>query len=111
MPTRSNAARAALFIALLGPASVSAAHDLAAPPTVLPPREQWLASFDRMPEPALEALFLRCDREAWARVLNFEDGVRCAMAWDALLKRVFGDDVDALMAWWLIHRGRESAVD
>jgi len=26
--------------------------------------------------------------------------VRCAMAWGALLKRGFGSDVNALLAWW-----------
>lgn len=81
----------------------------ATPPVVFP-REQWLASFDRMPETALATAFLRCDREARVHMLSFEDGVRCAMAWDALLRRLFAGDVDALIAWWLVHRD-ESAVD
>jgi hypothetical protein len=32
------------------------------------------------------------------------------MAWNALPRRVFAGDVDALIAWWLVH-GDESAVD
>lgn len=100
----SNAATAALTAVLLGTAAGSGAHDLASPQSALPPREQWLASFDRMSEPVLAAAFLRCDREASVRMLSFEDGVRCAMAWDALLRRVFFGDVDALIAWWRAHR-------
>lgn len=110
MTTTSHAARAALIAVFLGSASGLGAHELTFPQTVVFPREQWLASFDRMPEPALATAFLRCDREARVRMLSFEDGVRCAMACDALLRRVFAGDVDALIAWWLVHRD-ESAVD
>jgi hypothetical protein len=109
LTTTSRAARAALIV-LLGSASGLGAQDTTFPQAAVSPREQWLASFDRMSEPALAAAFLRCDREARVRMFGFEDGVRCAMAWDALLRRVFAGDVDALIAWWRVHR-EESAVD
>lgn len=109
LTTTSRVALAALIV-LLGSASGLGAHDRTVAQAAVPSREQWLASFDRMAEPALAAAFLRCDREARARMLGFEDGVRCAMAWDALLRRVFAGDVDALIAWWRVHRD-ENAVD
>lgn len=101
MTTGFPVARLALLAALLGPAHAPA-WDLAG--TAGTPREQMLASFDRLPEPALATAFLQCDRDARARVLGMDEGVRCAMAWDALLRRVFANDVDALIAWWKVHR-------
>jgi hypothetical protein len=32
------------------------------------------------------------------------EAVPCAMAWDALLKRQFGGNVEAFLAWWRAHR-------
>lgn len=101
MTTRIPVARFALLATLLGPAHASA-QDVAE--TAVTPREQMLASFDRLPEPALATAFLQCDRDARTRLLGMDEGVRCAMAWDALLRRVFANDVDALIAWWKVHR-------
>ena len=109
MRTAPPAARGTILAVLVACVSILGAHGPAFPRSTLPPREQWLASFDRMPEPALASLFLRCDREARVRVLDFADGVRCAMAWDALLKRVFDGDVNALIAWWRAHRGEHAS--
>jgi hypothetical protein len=86
---------------LVGPALAFAAHERFDAGT---PREQLVARFDHMSEPALATAFLRCDREARTRVLSLDDGARCAMAWDALLRRVFAGDVDALIAWWKANR-------
>ena len=105
-----RASRAALVAVLLGSASDLGARETSSPQTVVPPREQWLASVERLSEPALVAVFLRCDRESRVRMLGFEEGARCAMAWDALLQRVFAGDVDALIAWWRVHRDA-SGVD
>jgi hypothetical protein len=110
MTTASHAARPALAVALLASASGLGAQNLVSGDSAIAAREHWLASYDRLPEPALAEAFLRCDREARVRMLSFEDGVRCAMAWDALLRRVFVGDVDALIAWWRIRRD-SSAVD
>ena len=90
--------------AVLACTAVSAAR--AQEPTlgVFSQREQWIAAFEQLPEPALRAIFLRCDRESRERVLQFDEGVRCALAWDALLKRGFTNDVGALLAWWKDQR-------
>ena len=99
--------RAAATALLLGPAVALGAHDVESPST---PREQLLARFEHMSEPVLETAFLQCDREARARVLSLDEGARCAMAWDALLRRVFAGNVDALIAWWKVKR-EESTSD
>lgn len=71
---------------------------------VLSHREQWVAAFEQLPEARLRAFFLRCDRESREHLLPLDDAVQCAMAWDALLKRGFANDVNALLAWWREHR-------
>lgn len=105
MITEFLVARAVVTALLLGPALALGAHVDETPST---PREQLLARFEQMPEPVLATAFLRCDREARARVLSLDDGARCAMAWDALLRRAFGGDVDALIAWWRVNRGEST---
>lgn len=52
----------------------------------------------------LEQLFMRCDAESSRSLLDFSEGVLCAMAWDALLKNSYGGDVQALLAWWRAQR-------
>jgi hypothetical protein len=111
MTITSHAGRIALTAILLGSTSGLGADDLAFADTTVLPRAQWPASFDRMPEQALATAFLRCHREAQVRMLSFEDGVRCAMAWDALLRRVFAGNVDALLAWWRVHRDESAVAD
>ena len=106
MTTTWHAACAALIAVLLVVWTTAlAAQDFTSPQTVFGAREKWLTTFDRIPAPALAAAFLNCDRAARKTMLNFEDGVRCAMVSDALLRRVFANDVDALIAWWLANRG------
>ena len=68
--------------------------------SVLAGREQILAAYDRMPRAQIERVFMRCDASSRDTMLGFEEGVVCAMAWDALLKREFDGDVEALLAWW-----------
>jgi hypothetical protein len=64
-----------------------------------------------MPEGELRARFLRCDREATERMLGFDEGVQCAMAWDAILARAYANDVDALLAWWRLKRRGEPPAE
>lgn len=102
MTTGFHATRAALIVLLLGQTPAPGAREPAEIPGTS--REQLLARFERMSEPALATAFLRCDREARVRLLSLDDGAQCAMAWDALLRRVFAGDVDALIAWWRVNR-------
>jgi hypothetical protein len=67
-------------------------------------REQILAQLERMPEGRLKALFLRCSREAEQRQFGLDEGAMCSMASDAIKRRSFGGNFDALLAWWRVHR-------
>lgn len=93
-----------LMVAVLTSPTVSLAQ--AAEPVlgIFSQREQWIAAFEQLPQASLRAIFLRCDRESREHLLDPDDAVRCAMAWDALLKRGFANDVNALLAWWREQR-------
>ena len=72
--------------------------------SVFTERVQWIAAFERMPRASRQAFFLRCDAASREHLLALDDAVRCAMAWDALLKQDFNGDVNGLLAWWREHR-------
>jgi hypothetical protein len=99
-----TAALAALAAVLFASNAARATEGLVASLSVFTAREQMLAEFDRVPVPVLEAAVLHCDRVATRTLLDFEDGVRCAMAFDALLRRAFADDFAAMISWWRAHR-------
>ncbi len=63
-----------------------------------------LAHFERLPETHLKAVFLHCAHESSRRMFDLDEAVPCAMAWDALLKRGFAGNVEALLAWWRAQR-------
>lgn len=85
-------------IALLLPAVGTA--DPAVPVTV---REEvrWL---QKLPEPSLKAMYLRCARVSSERMLSLDEASRCSAAADMLMRRSFGGDLDSLLAWWQQHR-------
>jgi hypothetical protein len=103
MTIRSHAA-AVLATAMLGFATASPAQEPMSILSVFAAREQLLATFERMPEPELKSFYLVCSRESSQRMLDFDNAVRCSMANDALLKRSFRGDFDALLAWWRVAR-------
>jgi hypothetical protein len=94
---------AAIVLALTAPAALHA-QTVDATLGVFAARERLLAHFDGLPEPHLKTVFLRCAEESSQRALGLEEAVPCAMAWDALLRRSFAGDVEALLGWWRTHR-------
>lgn len=66
--------------------------------------DQLRAHFERLPERELERSFLRCARESSQRLMGFDDAALCSAGFEALKKRKFGGDFDALLAWWRLHR-------
>jgi hypothetical protein len=74
-------------------------------------RDVLIAAFDRLPLSRLEAYFMACDRAASDRLMAMDEGARCAMAWDTLLRRRFDGNVTALLAWWRAEKGRRVATD
>jgi hypothetical protein len=95
---------AALAAVLLASNAARATEGLVPSLLVFKAREQLQAEFDRVPVPVLKAAVLNCDRVATRTLLDFEDGARCAMAFDALLRRAFADDFAAMITWWRAHR-------
>lgn len=104
MTIRSHTAAVALTTAMLGFATSSHAQEPIPILSVFAAREQLFTTFERMPEPQVKGFFLLCSRESSQRMLDFGDAMRCSMANDALLKRSFRGDFDALLAWWRVHR-------
>jgi len=95
---------------LLAAASGMATAQDATPVIVVPgARERLLATFHAMPDAPLRAMFLRCASDSSVRMLGLDEAVPCAMAWDALLRRGFNGDVNALLAWWRAHRDEVAA--
>ena len=74
-------------------------------------REMLVAAFDQWPLPRLEAYFMACDQASSERMMAMDEGARCAMAWDTLLRRRFGGNVAAMLAWWRSERARSLATD
>lgn len=67
-------------------------------------RDQLRAHFERLPDRDLEHLFLRCSRESSQGLMGFGEAALCSIGFEALKKRKFGGDFDAMLAWWRLHR-------
>lgn len=102
-------ALAICVLAAAGPFGIATAQDATPSLGLLGARERLPTVFDAMSEARLKAKFLRCDHDSSKRLLDLDEAVPCAMAWDALLKRQFGGDVAALLAWWRAHREEADA--
>lgn len=73
--------------------------------------DQLRVHFERLSEPDLERLFLRCSRESSQRLMGFDEAAVCSTGFEALKKRKFGGDFSAMLAWWRLHRdqGQDAA--
>jgi len=91
-----------LMLAVAGPALRAQPAPAAIHPLGL--RSQLVAAVEALPEARLRDLFLSCSSEASQRLLPRADAVACAIAWDTLLRREYGGDIDSLLAWWREHR-------
>lgn len=67
-------------------------------------RDGALAQFASMPEPCLKTMYLYCSAASERVVLGQHAMIVCSLGHEALLKTVFGGDLDALLAWWRAHR-------
>ena len=94
----------AAVVSAMACASVARVQAPSAGPSPMAHREHWLAAMNEWPLDRLKTYFLLCDLESRMHWMGLDDGARCAMAWDALLKRCFSGDVEAMLAWWRFHR-------
>jgi hypothetical protein len=74
-------------------------------------RDRLITAFEQLPMARLEGVFMACDQASSARLMAMDEGALCAMAWDALLRRRFEGDVEALLAWWRAERSRRRTTD
>lgn len=99
---------AALVIAATGPAwaesppaacevQPSQAHPLA-------DRAGMLSRYEQLPPYCLKAMFMECAAQANEQVLDFGSAATCSIGYEALLKRGFSGDFQALLAWWRNQR-------
>ena len=65
---------------------------------------------EHLPESDLERLFLLCSRESSQRLMGFDEAALCSVGFEALKKRKFGGDFDAMVAWWRLHRDERPDV-
>jgi hypothetical protein len=61
--------------------------------------ESLLARLNATPESCLQTLYLRCSSEAIRGRLGRGEIAACSVVYETLLKRSFGGDFDALLAW------------
>ena len=67
-------------------------------------RDRHFVAFERQPLADVERLYLQCARESEQRLLGPGEAAVCSIAGEVLLKRRFGGDFNALLAWWKVHR-------
>jgi hypothetical protein len=67
--------------------------------STLVPDDQITAELTVLPENSLKEFYLRCSHEASRQSLGLGEAALCSMIYETLLKRVFGADFDALLAW------------
>lgn len=103
---RGALAAACILCALLGAAlSAGAQPSLSA----WTDRDLIRDRLERLTEPELKVVYLRCDEAAQQGLLAFEEAARCSLAQEVLKQRVFGGDFQALLNWWRSHRSGSSA--
>ncbi len=73
-------------------------------------RHGMLSRYEQLPPHCLKAIFLRCSAQANQQMMDFGSAAACSVAYEALLRRDFAGDFQALMAWWRTQRTDGSAI-
>lgn len=68
-------------------------------------------SLERLTEPDLKLVYLRCCEASERGLLTFEEAARCSLAYEVVKQRVFGGNFQALLNWSRLHRDGSSAAD
>ncbi len=94
-----------------GPAALAQAAD----PSARPPRacaepeyaghpllqrEERIAQYEGLGEQCLKRLALECNAAASRHLLDAGSAFACSLGYEALLRRGFGGDFQAMLAWW-----------
>jgi hypothetical protein len=68
-----------------------------------------LSRYEQLPAHCLKAMFMRCAAEASEQMLDFGSAAVCSIGYEALLRRGFSGNFQALMAWWRAERDAGAA--
>ena len=99
-PTLGTLAASLIILAMTpGPSSAQAVD-----PSIVMHEEQVTAQLHALPAPSLKTVYVRCSREASQYALGFGGAAFCSIVYETLLRRVFGGDFHALLAWSRIQR-------
>lgn len=67
-------------------------------------REETLAQFEALPPACLKSMFMACTAAASETFMDLGSAATCSIGYEALLKRGFDGNFNALMAWWRAER-------
>ena len=71
-----------------------------APLDMLRDRAAIISRYEQLPELCLKDMFLACSEAAGETLLDGGSAAACSLNYEALLRRSFGGDFNALMVWW-----------
>lgn len=67
-------------------------------------RIETIGRFERLPEACLKSLVTECSHTAEIMILDVDVAAVCSMGYEALLRKSFGGDYHAMLAWWRAER-------
>jgi hypothetical protein len=70
----------------------------------MPDRQERLAQLETLPDTCLKTMVVKCSDTASEQMLDPGSAATCSMSYEALLKRGFGGDFQAMLAWWRSQR-------
>lgn len=63
-------------------------------------RQERIAQYEALGEQCLKQLTVACSDAASRRLLDADNAFACSIGYEALLRRGFGGDFHAMLAWW-----------
>jgi hypothetical protein len=85
----------------------SASADCDLPPMPAHPlmdRDGGLSQYIKLPEHCLKTMYMYCSAASEKVILDQGPMMACSLGHEALLRRVFGGDFNAMLAWWRSQR-------
>lgn len=90
--------------AQVGPAACVVPQDEGHP---LAERQGRLSQYERLPDHCLKTLVMECSTVANQQLLDMGSAATCSMGYEVLLRRGFGGDFQAMLAWWRTQQGSQ----
>lgn len=66
-------------------------------------RQERITQYEGLGEHCLKHLVMQCDAAAGRQLLDPGSAFSCSIGYEALLRRGFGGDFQAMLAWWRSH--------